>query len=55
MIICKSTARVYYPIPGRIPDLIRGSGRIRYIHGVLVVKSKGDAGSNESLHDSKHR
>jgi hypothetical protein len=40
MIICKSTTNVYYPMFGKGPDLIRGSGRIRYARGFIVVNPK---------------
>jgi hypothetical protein len=40
MIICKSTTRAYYPMSGKGPDLIRGSGRIRYARGFIVVNLK---------------
>jgi hypothetical protein len=40
MIICQSTTHVYYPMFGRGPDLIRGSGRIRYARGFIVVNPK---------------
>jgi hypothetical protein len=41
MTICKNTARAYYPVAGRMPDLIRGSGRIRYVRGSLLLRPKG--------------
>jgi hypothetical protein len=41
MIICKSTTHTYYPISSRLPDLIRGSGRIRYVRGFLLANPKG--------------
>ena len=40
MIICQSTTHVYYPMFGKGPDLIRGSGRIRYARGFIVVNPK---------------
>jgi hypothetical protein len=40
MIICKSTTHVYYHMLGKGPDLIRGSGRIRYARGFFVVNPK---------------
>jgi hypothetical protein len=40
MIICKSTTHAYYPMSGKGPDLIRGSGRIRYTRGFIVVNPK---------------
>jgi hypothetical protein len=41
MVICKSTAHAYYPISIRLPDLIRGSGRIRFVRGFLLTNPKG--------------
>jgi hypothetical protein len=41
MAICKSTAHAYYPISIRLPDLIRGSGRIRFVRGFLLTIPKG--------------
>jgi hypothetical protein len=40
MVIRKSTTHAYYPVSGKGPDLIRGSGRIRYVHGFIVVNPK---------------
>jgi hypothetical protein len=40
MVICKSTTHAYYPMSGKGPDLIRGSGRIRYVRGFIVVNPK---------------
>jgi hypothetical protein len=40
MIICQSTTHVYYPMFGKGPDLIRGTGRIRYARGFIVVNPK---------------
>jgi hypothetical protein len=40
MIIYKSTTHAYYPMSGKGPDLIRGSGRIRYARGFIVVNPK---------------
>jgi hypothetical protein len=40
MIICKSTTHAYYPMSGKGPSLIRGSGRIRYTRGFIVVNPK---------------
>jgi hypothetical protein len=40
MIICKSTTHVYYPMLGKGPDLIRGSGRIRYARALLSSTRK---------------
>jgi len=41
MVICKSTTHAYYPMSSRLPDLIRGSGRIRYVRGFLLTNPKG--------------
>lgn len=41
MVICKSTTHAYYPMLSRLPDLIRGSGRIRYVRGFLLTNPKG--------------
>ncbi len=40
MVICKSTTHAYYPMSSKGPDLIRGSGRIRYVRGFIVVNLK---------------
>jgi hypothetical protein len=41
MIVCENTAHAYYPITSRLPDLIRGSRRIRYVRGFLLTNPKG--------------
>lgn len=41
MVICKSTAHAYYPVSIRLPDLIRGNGRIRFIRGFLLTNPRG--------------
>jgi hypothetical protein len=41
MAICKSSAHAYYPISIRLPDLIRGSGRIRFVRGFRLTIPKG--------------
>ncbi len=41
MVICKSTTHAYYPMSSRLPDLIRGSGRMRYVRGFLLTNPKG--------------
>jgi len=41
MVICKSTTHAYYPMANRLPDLIRGSGRVRYVRGFLRTNPKG--------------
>lgn len=40
MVICKSTTHAYYPMSGKGPNLIRGSGRIRYVRGFILVNPK---------------
>jgi hypothetical protein len=40
MMIRTKTESVYYPVPKQRADLIRGSGRIRYVHGFVVVNPK---------------
>ena len=40
MVIRKSTTHIYYPLPDKGPDLMGGSGRIRYVRGFLVVSPK---------------
>ena len=44
MVICKSTTHAYYPMSGKGPDLIRGTGRIRYFRGFIVVSPKESRG-----------
>jgi hypothetical protein len=41
MIVCESTAHVYYPVQSRLQGVIRGTGRIRYVRGFLLVKPRG--------------
>jgi hypothetical protein len=40
MVIYGSTTHAYYPISGKGSDLIRGTGRIRYVRGFIVVNPK---------------
>jgi len=41
MIIRMTTRTVYYPVSKRqATDLIRGSGRVRYVRGSLLLSSK---------------
>jgi hypothetical protein len=40
MVICENSIHAYYPMSGKGPDLIRGSGRIRYVRGFIVVNPK---------------
>jgi hypothetical protein len=40
MIIQTLTAKTYYPMPSEPTDLIRGSGRVRYVRGFIVVSPK---------------
>jgi hypothetical protein len=39
MVIGRGTTHGYYPMSGRQTNLIRGSGRIRYVRGFIVVNS----------------
>ena len=48
MMIRTKTESVYYPVSKQRADLIRGSGRIRYVRG-LVVKGKIYADARFSL------
>jgi len=48
MIICESTTHAYYPMSGKGPALIRGSGRIRYARGFIVVNPK-ESGAGTGL------
>jgi hypothetical protein len=41
MIIQTSTTRAYYPIPRERTTLIRGTGRVRYVRGFIVLNPKG--------------
>lgn len=56
MVIRKSTTHVYYPMPDKGSDLIGGSGRVRYVHGFLVLSPRrcgaviGARGRLESQH-----
>jgi hypothetical protein len=49
MIFCENTTHAYYPISRRLPDLIRGSRRIRYVRGFLLTNPKG----SEAVADSR--
>jgi hypothetical protein len=40
MVIRKTTTLVYYPASSERTDLIRGSGRSRYVRGFLLVNQK---------------
>jgi hypothetical protein len=40
MMIRTKTESVYYPVSKQRADLIRGSGRIRYVRGLVVVNPK---------------
>jgi hypothetical protein len=40
MIVCESTAHAYYPVRNRLQGVIRGTGRIRYVRGFLLVKPR---------------
>jgi hypothetical protein len=40
MIVCESTAHAYYPVQSRLQGMIRGTGRIRYVRGFLLVKPR---------------
>ena len=40
MIIRTTAKSVYYPMAGHRADVIRGSGRFRYVRRSLVVKQK---------------
>jgi hypothetical protein len=41
MVISKSATDTYFPVSSRLPDLIRGSGRVRYVRCFLLINSKG--------------
>ena len=49
MVICKSTTHAYYPMPGKGPGLIHGSGRIRYVRGFILVNRKEPGAAISSL------
>jgi hypothetical protein len=40
MIIRTATTRAYYPLSSERTTLIRGSGRIRYVRGFVIVNPK---------------
>lgn len=40
MVIRQSTTHAYYPLPDKGRGLMGGSGRIRYVHGFLLVNPK---------------
>ena len=41
MIIRSTIKNIYYPRPEKGGRIVHRSGRIRYVHGALVVQSKG--------------
>src|SRR5258708_38567751 len=41
MVISKSATDTYFRVSSRLPDLIRGSGRVRYVRCFLLINSKG--------------
>jgi len=40
MVICRGTTQAYYPMSDKGPDLIRGSRRIRFVRGFVLVNRK---------------
>jgi len=38
--ICTTAGSVYYPISGQRAEVIRGSARVRYVRGSLLVNAK---------------
>ena len=40
MMICTTAKSVYYPVSGQRAEVIRGSARVRYIRGSLLVNAK---------------
>jgi len=55
MVICKSATDAYYPVSGKVPDLIRGSGRIRYVRGFLLIHSKRGGPAADSFLRRQYR
>jgi hypothetical protein len=52
MIVCESTTHAYYPVRSRMQSVIRGTGRIRYVRGFLVVKPRRFAEPDYTLRDT---
>jgi hypothetical protein len=44
MIIRTTTKCIYYPVTGQRADVIRGSGRFRYVRSGIVVKTRARQG-----------
>jgi hypothetical protein len=40
MIICTTAKSVYYPVSRQRAEVIRGSARVRYVRGSLLVNAK---------------
>ena len=53
MIVCKDKLNVYYPRPDKGRGLIRGSRRIRYYRGFLLVSPKQPSSFRFGQPDSK--
>jgi hypothetical protein len=53
MIIRENAAYAYYPVQSRMQGLIRGTGRIRYVRGFLLVKPRRSAGLGSSFRDTE--
>jgi hypothetical protein len=51
MIIRENAAYAYYPVQSRVQGLIRGTGRIRYVRGFLLVKPRRGAELGSSFCD----
>jgi hypothetical protein len=48
MVISKSATDTYFPVSSRLPDLIRGSGRVRYVRCFLLINSNGGGPAADS-------
>ena len=40
MVLCKNTAHAYYPALGKAQNSVRGTGRVRYVRGFLLIRPR---------------
>ena len=52
MIVCETTAHAYYPVRSGLQGMIRGTGRVRYVRGCLVVKPRRNAELDYAMRDT---
>ena len=52
MIVYESAAHAYYPVRSGLQGMIRGTGRVRYVRGCLVVKPRRIAELDYAMRDT---